>query len=298
MELRVLKYYLAVCKEKNIINAAKSLHLTQPTLSRQLQDLEKELGKKLFVRSSKYITLTEEGVILRKRAEEILDLTNKTENEVKDVGENITGTIYIGAAETYIMHYVARAMKTLKSKYYDVDFNIFSGDMSDVTDKIDSGLIDFALVLHPDTLSKFNYIKLPFYDEFGILTYKKSNISKLKIIRVNDLYNEPLIVSDQVIDSSAGIEKLLGRKKERLNIVATYNLINNARILVEEKIGHALCLDKLVKIESGSNLLFKKITPAIKVDAYVIWKKNQNMTKLQMSFLEEIKKLEKKGANE
>ena len=290
MDIRVLKYFLAVCNEKNIVNAAKSLNLTQPTLSRQLIELEKEIGKSLFERGNKYITLTNEGMLLRKRAEEIISLAEKTKDELSSIDEYIQGTIYIGAAETYIMRYVAKTIKSIIDEYENIKFKIHSGDELTITEKIDSGIIDFGLLLHPSTLDKYDFIKLKYIDEFAILLNKKSKLSKIKRITYKDLINEPLILSEQFASDKTEVRKVFG-SSHKINIVATYNLINNAKILVEENVGVCLCLDKLIDVSNDKNIIYKKIYPEHKIDAYIVWKKQQELTNVQKVFIESIKRI-------
>ncbi len=288
MDIRVLKYFLAVCNEKNIVNAAKSLNLTQPTLSRQLIELEKELNKPLFERGNKYITLTSEGILLRKRAEEIISLTEKTKDEISSIDEFVQGTIYIGAAETYIMRHIAKTIKSITDEYENIKFKIHSGDELAITEKIDSGIIDFGLLLHPSTLDKYDFVKLKCVDEFAVLVNKKSKLSKIKRITYKDLINEPLILSEQFASDKVEVRKVFG-SANKINIIATYNLINNAKLLVEENVGVCLCLDKLIDISNSKDMIYKKVYPEHKIDAYVVWKKQQELTNVQKIFIESIK---------
>lgn len=161
MEIRVLQYFLAIAREETIVGAAEALHITQPTLSRQMKDLEDELGKKLFVRSNKKITLTDEGMLLRQRAEEIVSLVHKTELEITSLDSLISGNIYIGSGESRSLKVIIKTMKKMQSRYTNIKFNLYSGNADDVIDKLDNGLIDFALITEHPKLSEYNHLRLP-----------------------------------------------------------------------------------------------------------------------------------------
>ena len=186
MEIRILKYFLAVAQEESITKAAEILHTTQPNLSRQLNMLEEEIGKKLFIRGSRKITLTEEGMFLRKRAKEIIDLTERTEFELNSYGEITTGDIYIGAPETYIMHFIGEVFKKINERYPQIKYHIFSGSTIEVSEQLNKGLLDFAILIEPIDLQKYNYIKLPYTDTWGVLMRKDSPLAKLEVIRPED----------------------------------------------------------------------------------------------------------------
>ncbi len=228
MEIRVLKYFIAIAREQSILAAAESLHLSQPTLSRQIKDMEEELGKQLFIRGSRKITLTEEGMILRKRAEEILDLVQKTENEIT-LSDLICGDIFIGTGETDGVRFIAKSAKMLKEQYPDIHYHIVSGDSVDIIEKLDRGLIDFAVLVGNVDISKYNYMKLPIKDMWGVLMKKDSSLAQKEFITPQDLWEKPLIVSRQAIKGNDLIQWL---KKDisQLNIIAYYNLVYNASL--------------------------------------------------------------------
>ena len=244
MEIRVLKYFLAIAREQSISGAAEKLHLSQPTLSRQIKDMEDELGKQLLIRGNRKVTLTEEGMILRKRAEEIINLVQKAENEITLSDEVISGDIYIGTGETDAVRVIANAAKKLNEQYPNIYYNITSGDSVDIIEKLDNGLIDFAVLLDPVDISKYNYIKLPMKDIWGVLMKRDCPLADKEYVTPEDLWDKPLIVSRQAIN---GTELTLWLKKEvsQLNIAASYNLVYNASLMVEEGLGYALCLDKI-----------------------------------------------------
>lgn len=284
MELRVLQYFLAVAREQSISGAAEFLHLSQPTLSRQIKDMEKELGKQLLIRGNRRITLTEEGMILCKRAEEIMELVKKTESEITLSDESIAGDIYIGAGESNSVGYIAKAANALRRKYPLVHFHIESGDAQTVYEQLDKGLIDFGLLFGNIDLTKNNSISLPTKDTWGVLMPKDSELAKRDVITPNDLIKEPLIVSRQGI-TRGELQNWFKLPEEKLNVVATYNLLYNASLLVEEGVGYALCLDKIINT-SNCNLCFKPLYPKLEVSMSIVWKKHQVFSKASNKFLD------------
>lgn len=287
MELRVLHYFLAVAREESISAAAESLHITQPTLSRQMRDLEEELGKQLLIRGNRKLTLTEEGVLLRKRAEEIIDLVGKTEAEITRPDELIGGDVSIGGGETEGMRLIAKTVQNIQILYPEVKFHFFSGNAEDVTEKLDKGLIDFGVLIEPADVTKYDFIKLPTTDVWGVLMRKDSPLAKKECIRPDDLQNIPLICSSQSMVRNE-MSGWLGINYEKLNIVSTYNLIYNAKLLVEEGVGYALGLDKLVDVSEKDNLCFKPLEPKLEVGLVLVWKKYQVFSKATELFLNQI----------
>jgi DNA-binding transcriptional LysR family regulator len=288
MEIRVLKYFLAIAREQSISGAAEKLHLSQPTLSRQIKDMEDELGKQLLIRGNRKVTLTEEGMILRKRAEEIINLVQKAENEITLSDEVISGDIYIGTGETDAVRVIANAAKKLNEQYPNIYYNITSGDSVDIIEKLDNGLIDFAVLLDPVDISKYNYIKLPMKDIWGVLMKRDCPLADKEYVTPEDLWDKPLIVSRQAIN---GTELTLWLKKEvsQLNIAASYNLVYNASLMVEEGLGYALCLDKIINVTGESQLCFKPFYPKFEIGMSIVWKKYQIFTKASEKFLEKLK---------
>ena len=286
MELRVLQYFLAVAREQSISGAAEFLHLSQPTLSRQLKDLEEELGKQLFIRGNRKITLTEEGVLLRKRAGEILELVKKTEQEIALSDDTVAGDIYIGAGETDAIRVIAKAAQQLQRKYPEVRLHIASGDAADVVEKLDKGLIDFGVLFDPQELSKYNYLKIPEKDTWGVLMRRDAALAQKACIRPEDLWDKPLILSRQHREGSA-LLMWLNRSEADLHIVATYSLLYNGSILVDEGIGYAITLDRIINT-NGSNLCFRPLAPTLQAGLCVVWKKYQVFTKAAELFLDSL----------
>ncbi|MCQ4636506.1 LysR family transcriptional regulator [Anaerovorax odorimutans] len=289
MELRVLRYFLAVAREETISGAAEALHVTQPTLSRQLMDLEEELGKKLFIRGNRKVTLTEEGMFLRKRAQEITDLVDKTASDFQMSDELISGDVYIGGGETDAMRLVARAVKELRKTQPNIQYHIFSGNGDDVAERLETGLLDFGVLIEPADIKKYDYLKLPYTDTWGLLMRKDSPLAASDTIRPEDLWDLPLLCSRQTLVRNE-LSGWLGDAFEKLNIITTYNLIYNAGLMVEEGIGYAMCLDKLVNTTGDSKLCFRPLEPRLEAGLDIVWKKYQVFSKAAEKFLEQVQK--------
>lgn len=288
MELRVLQYFLAVAREQNISAAAHALHLTQPTLSRQLKELEDELGKQLMIRGNRKITLTEDGLILRKRAEEILDLVDRTEKELMEWHNTIGGDIYIGTGETDGVRQIAKTATLLQKEYPDIYFHIISGDAADVCDQLDKGLLDFGILLGDIDKTKYNYIELPAKDTWGILMLRSSPLAEKEYVVPEDLWDKPLILSRQVRNKSS-LYRWLKKEPADLKTAATYNLIYNASLLVEEGMGYAFTLDKLVNT-SGRPVCFRPLKPRLEMEMHLVWKKSRVFSKPAEIFMENLQK--------
>ncbi|MGG1940805.1 LysR family transcriptional regulator [Paenibacillus polymyxa] len=291
MEFRVLRYFLTVAREGSITGAADFLHVTQPTLSRQLKDLEQELGKKLFIRSSHSIVLTDEGMLLRKRAEEIVDMVDKLEAEFRSMEETISGDIYIGGGETDAMKQIARVVKDLQLSYPNIRYHLFSGNEDDVTERLDKGLLDFGILIQPADLSKYNYINIPAKDVWGVVMRKDSPLAFKDTIQAVDLLNVPLICSRQAMQQTLSKNEFVhwfGEDFDKLNVVTTFNLAYNAAIMVEEGIGYAITLDKIVNTSSDSNLCFRPLEPRLESGLNIVWKKHQVFSDAADMFLNEI----------
>ena len=287
MELRVLQYFLAVAREQSISGAAESLHLSQPTLSTQLKNMEDELGKQLMVRGAKGITLTDEGMILRKRAEEILDLVKKTESEISLSDDAVAGDVSIGAGETDTIRIIARAAQCLQDQYPDIHYHIFSGNSVFVLEQLDKGLIDFGLMYGSVDQTKYDCLRIPAKDVWGVLMRRDSPLAVKKSIRPEDLWDKPLIISNQKSDDWP-LSTWLRQDLAKLNIVATYNLLFNASLLVDEGFGYALCFDKLINTAGDGQLCFRPLEPRLEAEASIVWKKYQVLTKATEKFLQKL----------
>ena len=289
MEIRVLKYFLAVAQEESISKAAEVLNITQPTLSRQLMDLEKELKTKLLVRGkrNKKVILTDDGKVLKARAQEIVELANKTESEFLFDEKNLTGDIYIGGGETEAMRIIARTVKKLSEIYPNIKYHLYSGNGEDVREKLDKGLLDFGLFIEPIDKKEYGFIQLNEKDTWGLLMRKDSSLSCKKYIEPNDMRNIPIFTSRQYLVRNL-ISGWLGFDFEKLNIIGSYNLLFNASIMVEEGLGYALCIDRLINLTGNSKLCFKPLKPSLEAGILIAWKKNQPISKCAKIFLQKL----------
>jgi DNA-binding transcriptional LysR family regulator len=289
MELRVLRYFLAVAREESITAAARNLHVTQPTLSRQLMELEEELGKKLFVRGGRRMTLTDEGMFLKKRAQEIVDLADKTEAAIKADDEIVEGDVYIGGGETLGMKYVAKAIREMRASCPGIRFHLHSGNGEDITERLDKGLLDFGLFVGSADFKKYDYIVLPEADSWGLLLKSSSPLAEKDFISPEDLEGLPLLFSRQSMLQNE-LTGWLGKSVDSLNIIGTYNLIYNAAIMVKEGLCGAVSIDGLINTAGDSGLCFKRFRPGLSAGLAVAWKKYQVFSKAAEKFLETLQR--------
>ena len=288
MEIRTLKYFLVAAREGSITKAANSLGLTQPNLSRQINFLERDIGKKLFNRKNYKIELTDEGALFKKRAEEIIDMVEKTRDEFKSSDKIIAGNIRIGGSETHAIELITKIMRNIQKDYPNIQYHLYSGNSDDVSEKLDKGLLDFGIFIEPAGILKYDYIKIPAKDTWGVLMRKDSKLAKRQFITKNDLINIPIICSRQPIYNKASENKFLEWFQsdfDKLNIVATYNLIYNASIMVKSGIGYAVCLDKLINTH-GSSLCFVPLKPKLEAELNIVWKKGQIFSPASRIFLD------------
>ncbi len=289
MELRVLKYFITIANEQNISRAAEIIHITQPTLSRQIIELEEELGVKLFERNrqNRKFILTDEGVRFYNYAVQITELSQKTVEEFKSNSSQISGKVYIGAGETESLTSIAQAFKKIRETHPKIEIGLFSGDASIICERLDRGLCDFAVFIGFKNVEKYNHLTLPQKDRWGLLTRKDNPLAKYKSIKKENLleHYEPLFVSAQ---SSRHRELLhwFGGSMEKYNITGTYNLIYNAAIFAKEDIASCLTLEGLNDISSESSLCFVPLEPAIYSEVYLAWKKDRELSKAAKLFLE------------
>lgn len=287
MEIRVLRYFLEVAREGSITHAAQRLHISQPTLSKQLKDLENELGKKLFVRGSFSVHLTDEGMLLRKRAEDILDMVDKTSDEFRTLGQITGGDIRIGCAESESIRHLARCVKAVQARYPGIRVHLYSGDTDDLAERLDRGLFDFAVIAQAVDLSKYNYLAFPEADTWGVVMRKDAPLAQKKAVCIDDLLDVPLMASRQGLRED--IPRLFGEKADRLNITATLNLSFNGGILAREGLGYVLTFDHLLDTSEHSELCFRPLTPPLETRLYIVWKKYQVFTPAAEVLLDELK---------
>ncbi|MCH5161576.1 MAG: LysR family transcriptional regulator [Clostridiales bacterium] len=286
MELREMKYFLAVAREENITRAADFLCVTQPSLTRQIQNMEKEVGQPLFIRAGRKMVLTEAGMLLRKRAEEIVELYDKAEHEWLNLTDDVNGEVFIGGGETYGITILMDAVREMHKTYPNIKIHIHSGDMVDVCDRLDKGLIDFGLLMQPADLSKYENIRMPYVDRWGLLMHKDHPLAKKEYITPYDLKDVPIMQSRHSLPKSQITEWY--KSVEGINLVGTYNLLNNAAFAAYCKIGCVLCIDKLINT-TNSDLVFKPLNPPVEVELDVVWKKYQVFSKSAQIFLKYLK---------
>lgn len=292
MDIRVLRYFVTVAREGSMTGAARFLHVTQPTLSKQIRDLEEELGRKLFIRSNYSVKLTEEGMLLRKRAEDILAMVDKTKNEFMNMDDITGGDVYVGSAETDAFRYFAQAAMALRKRHPHMCYHLFSGNLYGVTERLDRGLDDFGIVVDPVDLSKYNYVTLPYKDRWGVIMRKESPLAQKHAIRAEDLEDVPLIISRQAVgrDLSRNAFALwYGNAYEKLNIVATYSLAFNPFIMAREGFGYVVGFDKMINTVTENSLTFRPLEPALQSGLHIIWKKYQVFSPAAELFLSEIR---------
>lgn len=287
MELRVLRYFLTLAREENISRAAEALFITQPTLSRQLAELERELGVKLFERGKKKITLTEEGLLLRRRAEEMVDLENKVEREFRQIDENLSGVISIGAAETKAAEILPKLITSFREKYPSVTFDIQSDIATHVKEGLDRGLLDIGLLIEPGDIEKYNFIKLGIDDRCGILMSDRSPLAQKEFITVEDLVGLPVVANKRPSVQSF-YRKALGETYDKLNVVATFNLINNAAHFARQNLGYVFTIESTITETSNYGTCFRPFYPELKQSSYIIWKKYQPQSRAVKKFTEKI----------
>ena len=293
MEYRILKYFLTVAREENITRAADILHISQPALSRQMMQLEEELGTQLFVRGRHNTTLTEEGMLLRRRAQEIIQLTEKTEREFLAGKEEISGTISIGSGEGAVMRFLANVMREFSALYPDVRFDLYSNDADHVKERLERGTLDIGVIIGSSDLSKYETIPLPVTERWGAIVPAKCPLSKKEHVTREDLVGHKVFVSRRGV--TQGVADWFGEYYGKMEIYATYNLLYNAAVLVDSEIGAALCIEGAVSLYNSPNVIFKPFYPQLTANSTLIYKA-QPMTRTVAKFIRFIReKLGKKA---
>lgn len=287
MKLKTLRYFLAVAREENMTKAAETLHVTQPTLSKQLGSLEEELGKKLFNRHAFSIELTDEGYLLRKRAEDLIEMADKITNEFSALDNLSGGDIYFGLAESYQISYLAKGIKKFKKKCPDLHYHITSGGTEQVTERLDKGILDFAILVEPPDYNKYNAIEFPDTDVWGIVVPESHPLASKKSITVDDLVGLPLFCSEQ--SWVADIPRWAGSKMQELHLEGSFPLSYNGGIFAKENLGILLTFDKLINTGNDSNLAFRPLKPQLENKMYLVWKKYQIFSPIAEKFLTEIR---------
>lgn len=284
IENRLLYYFLTVAREQNMTKAAAQLHIAQPTLSKQIVELEEQLGLKLFKRTNKNTVLTEDGILFRVRAQEMIDLMNKVEAEFQTAPGSVSGDVFLGCGETYIMSYISRLFREIQLSHPDVHFHIYSGDAEAVLERLDKGLLDIGLLLGPVYHEKYDYIPLGMYDYFGLLVPGNSELARREWIPPEELQTLPIIIPNQV---AAGSHNMGDFDVRSLHIVGSHNLATNVTYMVEQGLGYAFTIANLVNT-NGRNLKFVPIKPDIKIEAVIVTKKYSSFSKPVRLFLEKL----------
>ena len=287
MELKELRYFIAVAECGSISKAAEKLFTTQPNLSRQLMKLEEETGQKLLIRGNKKSELTEAGRLLYKRATEITELVDRTQSELRSDGDEVFGTVCIGGGESYAVGLIAKAAKEVSDMFPGIKFDFFSGDTDAVTEKLEKGLIDFGILIEPSNLEKYNSLRLPLTDKWGILMRKDSPLSEKEYITKEDLNGLPLLFSVHSFKKN-NVTAWFCKDLDKLNVVATYNLIYNASLMVEQGMGYAVGLKGIINTSGDSILCFRPFFPILETHLDVAWKKNGELSKASKIFLERL----------
>lgn len=288
MEIRVLEYFMEIAREGNMTRAAEALHVSQPTLSKQMKELEAELGKKLFKRGSASVSLTDEGMLLRKRAEDILGMVKKTTDEFKEL-DNITGgEVFIGCAESFLMKHLARVIKEFRIQYPLFRYHLTSGNTEQVLERLDRGLLDFAAIVEPPDLSRYNYLEISGTDTLGLLLRKDDPLAKKKELTLEDIHGIDLIASEQSMKND--IPRWCGEDSDSLNWTGSANLFYNGSVFVKEGLGALLTFEYLADTGPDSELVFRPLYPKLETKMYIVWKKYQVFTPISKKLVDKLRK--------
>ena len=287
MEIRSLRYFLIAAREESMTKAAELLHISQPTLSKTIKSLEDELGKKLFTRHSFSISLTEEGALLRDRAEDLVTMADKIESEFLSLDDITGGELYFGLAESFQIRHLAREIRRLKGRYPGLNYHITSGDTEQVTEKLDKGLLDFAVICDTPDTRKYDYAVFPEGDIWGLILPANAELAKKKTIKIDDLQGLPLITSKQ--GWNGDIKTWAGDRFDTLHLEGSFRLAYNASMFVREGLGYQLSFRHLVDVSKSSGLVFRPLSPRLETKLYLIWNRSQTFTPIAERFLDQIK---------
>ena len=287
IETRLLQYFLAIAEEQSITRAAEYLHISQPTLSKQMMDLEESLGKQLLVRGKKKVTLTEDGAYLRNRAQEIISLMESTESSFRGGEHTITGDVFIGGGEHRTTYPIMQMIRSIQKEHPDIHFHFFSGNADAIVERLDKGLLDMGLLLEPEINPRYDYQKLPLCESWGVLMRKDSPFASQESITFEELSALPVIMPSQTSNSNR-IATFWPDAMTSPHIVASYNLIYNAGLMVEAGMGYALCIDDLINTEGNHPLTFVPLAPPLQSNVYLFTKKYQVFSKAAKLFLDRL----------
>lgn len=295
MEIRTLRYFLAVSREENMTRAAEMLHVTQPTLSKALKSLEEELGRKLFTRHSFSIRLTDEGVLLRERAEDLVSMADKIEKEFVSLDDITGGELFLGLAESYLIRYIADAIRALKERYPRLQYHITSGDTEQVADKLRKGILDFVVLAEEPDAGKYDFLPFPEADIWGLVFPADDPLAKKAVIELDDLIGRPLFCSEQAWNHE--IASWAGDTFTQLHLEGSFRLSYNGSIFARSGLGYLLTFDKLIDVSQGSGLVFVPLAPRLETKLYLVWKKYQTFTPIADRFLMQMRtEFQKQGS--
>ena len=289
IETRLLRYFLAFAREQSITRAAESLFVSQPTLSRQMKEPEDALGVQLFVRGKRQTLLTEEGVYLRARAQEMMQLMEKTEATLKNSGSVIAGDIYVGYGETPAVAMLMDVYGEIQKEHPDIHLHIYSGNAENILERMDKGILDVGLLLGVDRMEKYDYLDLPYADRFGVLMPADHPLAKKKAVTFNDLEDVPIALPQQAFDGQHATLPAVWGHDDLKSVLCTYNLLYNATFLAEQGTCLVFCLDRLVDLNGSRQLAFRPMTPPVRVPAVLVTKKYQTFSPAVRLFLERIR---------
>ena len=287
MDIKSLRYFLAVAREENMTKAAERIHVTQPTLSKQLKALEEELGKQLFIRHAFHIELTDEGQLLRKRAEDLVTMADKISSEFASLDDLRGGELYFGLAESYQIRLLAREIRQFKVSYPDLRYHITSGSTELVLERLDKGILDFAVLVETPDYRKYNALEFPEADRWGLVISKRDPLAAKSCITVEDLIGVPLFCSEQ--SWKADIPRWAGERMQDLQLEGTFQLSFNGGIFAAEGLGALLTFDKLINTGIDSDLVFRPLKPALENKMYLVWKKYQIFSPIAEKFITELR---------
>ena len=285
LDIRVLKYFLAVAQAGNMTQAAKDLHITQPTLSRQIMDLENNLGTELFVRKHKQLTLSDSGFLFQQRAKEIAQLADKACREIAEQKAQMQGTVTIACVESSASHLLPEIIAAFSQNFPSVKYELYSADGNDIREKIDRGNIDLGILLEPVEVAKYNFLHLPCYEKWGVAMREDSPLARKEAITTKDIQGVPIIIPRRTIVIEE-ISRWLEVEENRLNIVASHNLPTNGLLLTKQGIGYLICVEGSFTIRPMPGLCFRPFLPERITGHVLAWKKNHALSQVTQHFLE------------
>ena len=288
MEIRVLRYFLTVVREQSITKASEVLHITQPTLSRQLAQMEEEVGVKLFDRGTRKITLTNEGLLLRRRAEEILQLVDKTERELVIQEEQVEGKITIGCGEIASVQLLPDLFQSFHEKYPRVTFDIYTATANHAKDQMDRGLVDIGLLLEPIDIEKYDFIRLDMKERWVVLMRPDSPLAKKDAVTAGELSELPLILPRRLRVQSE-LASWFGDYYENLNVLFTSNLSTNGAIMVSQGLAYSVVVEGSVPFWDQSKITYRPLSPELTATSVLAWKRGQPFSLAATKFIEHIK---------